>query len=57
MRKMIKFQPKVCDVTFDPTGIREQRKQEAAQQICLKIEQRLFSRTYKTSVVLSTFST
>ena len=43
MRKMIKFQPKVCDVTFDPTGIREQRKQEAAQQIGLKIEQSLFS--------------
>ena len=29
MRKMMKFQPKVCEVTYDPTGIREQRKQEA----------------------------
>ena len=29
MRKMMKFQPKVCEVTYDPTGIREQRKKEA----------------------------
>ena len=25
----MKFQPKVCEVTYDPTGIREQRKNEA----------------------------